>query len=128
MSTHRPCLGPGQMAKYEHELHAFDDLGLSDVDRDAALAYLLGFVRAHARATEDARRAQHESRITDQQWWERNEPLLRRVLDPAAYSLANRVGTAAATAHGSAWEPDHAWTFGLARVLDGLATLFPAPG
>lgn len=128
VSTHRPSLGPGQMAKYEHELHAFDDLNLSDVDRDAALAHLLTFVRAHAGAAGDARRAREESTIDDQQWWEINEPLLRRVFDAAAYGLAVRVGTAAGTAHGSAWNPEHAWVFGLDRTLDGLAALIDRAG
>lgn len=126
VSTHRPSLGPGQMAKYEHELHAFDDLGLTDIDRDAALAHLLSFVRAHARAAQEARRAHENSRIDDQQWWEINEPLLRRVLDPGTYPLAVRVGTAAGTAHGASWNPDHAWSFGLARTLDGLGALVDA--
>ena len=37
VTTARPPLGPGLLAKYEHELGAFDSLGLSDVDMDAAL-------------------------------------------------------------------------------------------
>ena len=105
VATHRPSLGPGQMAKYEHELHAFDDLGVSDVDRDAALAHLLAFVRAHARAAEDAHATRRESAMDDQQWWRVNEPLLRRVFDPTAYPLAVRVGTAAGAAHHRAWDP-----------------------
>ena len=128
VSTHRPSLGPGQMAKYEHELHAFDNLGLSDLDRDAALAYVLTFVRAHALAAEDARNARHESAMDDQQWWEINEPLLQRVFDPIAYPLAVRVGTAAGAAHGSAWEAGHAWAFGLNRTLDGLTVLIDSTG
>jgi len=47
--------------------------------------------------------------------------VLERVLDPAAYPLASRVGAAAGAAHGSAADPDHAYRFGLDRVLDGLA-------
>ena len=125
VSTHRPSLGPGQLTKYDYELRAFDDLGLSDLDRDAALDHLLAFVRGHARAAEDARVAAAESALTDRQWWEVNEPLLRRVLDPAAYPVAVRVGGAVGEAFGSAWDPDRAWAFGLARTLDGLAALIP---
>lgn len=121
ISTARPPLGPGQMAKYEHELRAFDGLGLTDVDVDAALAHLLAFVRTHARDTADALAGQRDSALDDEQWWARNAPLLTRVLDPAAYPTAARVGTAAGAAHGSAWSPEHAWSFGLAVVLDGLA-------
>ena len=52
--------------------------------------------------------------------------MLARVLDPAAYPLASRVGSAAGAAHGSAADPDHAYRFGLDRVLDGLAAFVGA--
>lgn len=123
VSTHRPSLGPGQMAKYEYELHAFDGLGLSDLDRDSALSHLLSFVRWHALAEQEARDAVVGSSLTDEQWWEANAPLLGRVLDPAAYPLALRVGGGVGAARGSAWDADRAWEFGLERTLDGLAAL-----
>lgn len=119
----RPPLGPGLMAKYEHELAAFDDLGLSDVDTDAALTWLLGFVQAHCRAAHDAGRTTTDSAMSDAEWWQANQPLLERVLDPAAYPRAVRIGAAAGEAAGSAWEAGRAWEFGLARTLDGLAVL-----
>ncbi|MEA2188131.1 MAG: hypothetical protein QOK16_3142 [Solirubrobacteraceae bacterium] len=123
VSTLRPPLGPGLMAKYEHELSALDGLGLDDVEIDDALTYLLSFVQAGARAAADAISARHESAMDDEQWWAANAPLLARVLDPRTYPLATRVGTAAGAAHGSAHDPDHAYEFGLQRVLDGLAAL-----
>jgi AcrR family transcriptional regulator len=123
ISTGRPPLGPGQMAKYEHELQALDGLGLSDVDLDAALAHLLAFVRSHANDTAAALAARRASRMDDQEWWEVNAPLLACVLDPATYPTASRVGAAAGEAHGSAWDAEHAWTFGLTTVLDGLDAL-----
>lgn len=122
-SASRPPLGPGLMAKYEHELAAFDGTGLGDVETDAALAFVLGFVQNHARTAESARRARADSAMDDAAWWEVNAPLLARVLDPAAYPRAARIGSAAGAAQGSAHDPGHAWTFGLARVLDGLAAL-----
>ncbi|MET1071516.1 MAG: TetR/AcrR family transcriptional regulator [Umezawaea sp.] len=123
VSTGRPLLGPGQMAKYEHELAAVDGLGLDDVEMDASLAHLLAFVQAWARSAADAREAVRDSAMTDEQWWAANAPLLERVLDPAAYPLASRVGSAAGAAHGTAYDPGHAYEFGLARLLDGLAAL-----
>lgn len=115
----RPPLGPGLMAKYEYELRALDGCGLSDVDRDAALAYLLGFVQFSARAAAEAA----AQAGTDEQWWAENGPLLERVLDPGVYPTAARVGTAAGEAQGGAFNPEHAWRFGVARTLDGLAPL-----
>lgn len=128
VSTGRPPLGPGLMAKYEHELRALDGLGLDDVEMDAALTFLLGFVGTCARGATDARAAQHESTMSDQQWWAANAPLLARVLDPARYPTAARVGTAAGVAHNAAYNPTHAYEFGLQRVLDGLGALIEARG
>ncbi|GAA3515354.1 TetR/AcrR family transcriptional regulator [Actinocatenispora rupis] len=121
--TARPTLGPGAMARYEYELSALDGLGLSDVEMDDALTYLTGFVYGCARAEADARAAATDSAMNDEQWWAANAPLLAKVFDAEAYPLAARVGTAAGTAHGAAYDADHAYTFGLARVLDGLAAL-----
>ncbi|MER6346570.1 TetR/AcrR family transcriptional regulator [Streptomyces sp. NPDC001595] len=123
VSTARPPLGPGLMAKYEHELSALDGLGLSDVEMDDCLTHLLTFVQAWARADADARATRHDSAMNDQEWWDANAPLLARVLDENAYPTAVRVGAAAGAAHGSAYDPDHAYDFGLQRVLDAFAAL-----
>ncbi|WP_246011220.1 TetR/AcrR family transcriptional regulator C-terminal domain-containing protein [Nocardia mexicana] len=125
--TTRPPLGPGVAAKYDHELRAFDGLGLDDVEMDAALTYLLGFVTSVARIAIDTARAATDSGISDREWWERTAPVLERVFDPDRYPLGARVGSAAGQAHDSAYSADHAWDFGLARVLDGLAALIEKP-
>jgi AcrR family transcriptional regulator len=123
VSTIRPPLGPGMMTKYEHELSALEGLGLDDVLMDASLSYLLGFVQTWARAAADARTAHQDSAMDDTEWWATSGPLLARVLDETAYPIATRVGSAAGAAHGSAYSAGHAYTFGLARVLEGLSTL-----
>jgi AcrR family transcriptional regulator len=116
VSTAQPPLGPGLMAKYEHELAALDDAGLGDVDRDAALTFLLGFVQASASAAQDAPG-------DDAAWWEQAGPLLAQAMDAERYPLAVRVGAAAGAAQGAAFDPERAYAFGLERVLDGLAAL-----
>lgn len=123
ISTSRPPLGPGLMAKYEHELGALADSGLDDVDTDAALTFVLDFVRSWARAAHDARATTRESGLTDEEWWAANAPLLERVTDEQAFPTAARVGSAAGAAQGGAYSPDRAWEFGLERVLDGLQVL-----
>lgn len=122
-SPSRPPLGPGQCAKYEHELQALEGLGLTDVEMDDALAHLLAFVRTAAQdaAQSDAERA--ASGMDDQEWWEANGPLLAKVLDPERFPTAVRVGQAAGEAHDAAYNAEHAFEFGLARTLDGLAAL-----
>jgi AcrR family transcriptional regulator len=123
VSTSRPPLGPGLMAKYEHELSAFEGLGLDDVEMDAALTFLLGFVQAAARSASEANAARQDSAMSEGQWWAANAPLLARVFDETKYPTASRVGAAAGAAHGAAYDPGHAYAFGLQRVIDGLGAL-----
>lgn len=123
ISTLRPPLGPGLMAKYEHELTALEGLGLTDIEMDDTLTHLLTFVQANARDVDNAHAARRDSTMSDEQWWAFNAVLLARVLDERAYPLATRVGTAAGSARSSANDPDHAYCFGLQRLLDGLAAL-----
>jgi len=126
VSTLRPPLGPGLIGKYEHELAAFDGRGLSDLQLDDCLTYLLGFVHTAARAVLAAQATWQESETDDAGWWAAAGPLLERLLDPARFPLAGRVGSAAGAARGSAHDPAHAYRFGLARTLDGLAALIDA--
>jgi AcrR family transcriptional regulator len=128
VSTTRPPLGPGQMAKYEYELQALEGVGLNDVEQDAALTFVLGFVESCARTAADMRAAQRESQLGDEAWWKKNAPLLERMFDPSRYPTAARVGAAAGAAHGAAYNPDHAYAFGLERILEGLAARIERPG
>ncbi|MGW6705804.1 TetR/AcrR family transcriptional regulator C-terminal domain-containing protein [Streptomyces sp. NPDC054956] len=116
LSVTRPPLGPGLIGKYEHELAAFDGIGLGDVEMDAALTHLLGFVHANALAAADT--AAHNARQSDQEWWEASAPVLERAMDPERYPLAGRVGGTV-----GAYDPETIWAFGLRCVLDGIARL-----
>ncbi|MFJ3925970.1 TetR/AcrR family transcriptional regulator [Streptomyces sp. NPDC090022] len=120
LAVTRPPLGPGVFAKYEYELHAFEGIGLLDVEMDAALSHLLGFVHAMARAAADA--AAHNSRLPDDEWWAASAPFLERTVDETRYPLATRVGTAA-----GAYDPELVWDFGLRCILDGLARTADGP-
>ncbi|MRG96241.1 TetR family transcriptional regulator [Polyangium spumosum] len=122
-STSRPPLGPGVITKYEYELSAFDGLGLSDVEIDAALTFVLGFVQANARSAEGAAALPEATGMTDEAWWEAQADLLRRVVDPEKFPRATRIGEAAGAAQGGAYQADAAYRFGMDRVLDGLARL-----
>lgn len=71
----------------------------------------------------DARVAEVDSAMSDEQWWADNAPLLSLVLYQDAYPLAARVGSAAGAAQASAHDPEHAHRFALERLLDRLAVL-----
>lgn len=123
LSLGRPPLGPGTMAKYEYELQAFDGTGLSDPDMDSTLTFLLGFVASSAHGAWTHNQLQEESGISDEAWWDANAPFFELAFDPAKYPTAARVGASAGEALGAVYNADHAWRFGLARVLDGIASL-----
>jgi AcrR family transcriptional regulator len=113
----RTALGPGTIAKYDHELHAFDGTGLRDLDRDAALTFVLDFARAGAAALVHARAAAEFAPT----WEESVGPLSRYLGD--AFPLAQRVGRVAGEAMAGPSSASHAWEFGLRRVLAGLAEI-----
>ncbi|MEU6315613.1 TetR/AcrR family transcriptional regulator [Streptomyces sp. NPDC047014] len=116
LAVTRPPLGPGVIGKYEYELEAFEGIGLTDTEMDAALTHLLGFVHANALAAADD--AAHNSRQSQEDWWAVSGPVLERVLGSARYPLADRVGSAVGGYH-----PQPIWDFGLRCLLDGLSHL-----
>lgn len=123
ISTGRPPLGPNALAKYELELQTIDGIGLSDVEMDAVLTLVQTHVEGLARRKVEAELTVRRTGMTDVQWWRAVEPALADVLDPTAYPLGSRVGQAAGEAHQAAHDPEHAYAFGLARLIDGVAAL-----
>ena len=119
----RPTLGPGVLAKYDRELAAFDGIGLTDVEMDAALANLLALVREAARTEAGTAATSRRTGTSDAAWWEGVAPLLAEVVDAHAFPLASRVGSATGEALGTAYSATHMLSFGLDRLLDGIAAL-----
>jgi AcrR family transcriptional regulator len=123
VATTRPSLGPNMIAKYERELRAVEGIGLDDIEMDAVVTLINGYVHGAVRGAVEAAEAQRLTGMTDLQWWEKQAPLLDRVFDPARYPVAARVGAAAGEEHQAASDPAHAFAFGLERVLDGIEAL-----
>lgn len=117
----RIVLGPGTIAKYDRELHAFDGIGLSEIERDAALSFVLDFTRASASRMQEA-----ADRERFGAFWADAGPRLATYLGDDL-PLAQAVGRAAGEAMDGPYDADVAWDFGLARVVDGLAGLSCAP-
>lgn len=121
--TGRPPLGPNTVAKYERELRVVDGIGLTDVEMDAVITLIHTHVEGVARQRIEADRTVRRTGLTDEQWWKAVEPALSEVFDPSAFPVASRVGQAAGQAHQSAHNPEHAYAFGLERLIAGLAVL-----
>lgn len=58
--------------------------------------------------------------MTDRQWWRVHGPALAAVVDFSRYPRAARIGTAVGEAFGTTFDVSHAFTYGLARILDGI--------
>ncbi|MCP3805272.1 TetR/AcrR family transcriptional regulator [Allokutzneria sp. A3M-2-11 16] len=123
VAANRPVLGPNMIAKYDYELRAVDGIGLTMVEMDSVITLVLGFVHGAARTSVDTAQAEQHTGMTDEKWWQAHQPFLARMSDPETYPLAAAVGVAAGEAHNAAVNPDHAFEFGLARILDGIESL-----
>ena len=89
------------------------------VDHPRRLRYVHGAVRGAVEAAQATAR----TGLTDEQWWQAHAPYLEKVMDPARYPTAARVGATAGQEYQAATDPTRAFEFGLARVLDGIAAL-----
>ncbi|WP_091091775.1 TetR/AcrR family transcriptional regulator C-terminal domain-containing protein [Micromonospora nigra] len=123
VATTRPPLGPHVIAKYEHELRAVDGIGLTDLEMDAVVALVNGYVHGAVRPAVEAARATDRTGMTEQQWWQAHAPYLERAMDPRRYPLAVRVGATAGQEYQAATDPHRAFEFGLERLLDGVEAL-----
>jgi AcrR family transcriptional regulator len=119
----RPALGPSLVRKYEAELLPLDGLGLTDVEIDSALTLVLTHVEGTARSQATLGRSQNESGLSDGEWWTIVGPVLARVIDADQYPLGSRIGAASSEAYQGVADAGHALTFGLERILDGIALL-----
>jgi hypothetical protein len=103
-------------------------LGLSDVEMDAALTLIMTHVEGCARAQAALDRSQSDTGMTDVEWWLAHAPLLDKIVDPTLFPVATRVGTSAGQAYQGASSPEYAFTFGIERILVGIADLIATRG
>jgi AcrR family transcriptional regulator len=119
----RPVLGPNTMAKYENELRAIDGIPISDVRLDTVLTLAIGHAQNAARMAADAADTAKASGMTDDQWWSSYAGHLRRMVDPARYPTATRVGSAAGEEHNAAHDPTYLFGLGLRLLIDGVRAM-----
>lgn len=118
VSPWRQVLGPARMRRYEQQLRAIDGIGLSDLAMDRAVAVLTDFATGNARLAVAAAGA--AAQLSDAQWWQVHGPLLARVIPAEDFPLAGRVGTAAGEHYQAPADPDGAFAYGVAILVDGI--------
>ncbi|TCO37800.1 TetR family transcriptional regulator [Kribbella antiqua] len=123
VAVSRPPLGPQLMAKYEWELAAIEGIGLTDLEMDATVALVNGYVHGAVRTAVEARQVIQRSGMTDKEWWLAHVPHLDKISDLEKFPLANRVGTAVGNEYDAPYDSEQAFEYGLARLLDGVSAL-----
>ncbi|MDQ6419350.1 TetR/AcrR family transcriptional regulator [Paenibacillus sp. LHD-117] len=123
LSGRRPVFGPHIVLKYEMELSALDGIGLSDIEMDSTLSLLLMHVESCARLQTSMNRTQKTSGIDDNEWWLEYSTAMENMADWSRFPVSSRVGNAAGELHQSAYSPEHAYQFGLERIIAGTAAL-----
>lgn len=124
VSTHRPVLGPNTLRAYEAILSAVDGLGLSEVEMDMTVTLITNYVFGAVRDVARANMVKRQTGLSDDEWWYAIAPFLETI-DFSPYPTAARVGPVVGELYGLG-DPDLAFTFGLERLLDGIAALVEA--
>lgn len=122
VASHRSVPGPNALAKYDYELSVVSGLGLSEAEMDSVLALVLGHVEVTARHSVAMRAAEPDGDRTGKPAALSGLPVQRR------YPTASRVAAAAGWMFDSALSPEQAFSFGLERILDGIAVLISSRG
>nr|WP_100208804.1 TetR/AcrR family transcriptional regulator [Saccharomonospora azurea] len=123
VSTVRPVLGPNVIAKYDADLAAVADLGLTAVEMDLVVTLVANYVHGAVRAAVELRRVGPDTGKPNPEWWSEYEPLFTKVFDSERYPVAAEVGGAMGPEHYGPDAPETAFEFGLERLLDGVAVL-----
>ena len=122
----RPVLGPHVSLKYEAELRPLDRIGLSDIEMDAVLTLVLTHVEGCARTQAALERTQHDTGMTEVEWWVTHEPLLNAIVDPCTFPDCVTGWGICRSGTSGGIQSEYALTFGLERILAGIAELIPA--
>ncbi|MGS2805285.1 TetR/AcrR family transcriptional regulator [Nocardia sp. MW-W600-9] len=118
VSPWRQVLGPARMRRYERQLAAIEGIGLDDLAMDRAIAVLTDFATGNARLAIAAAGA--AAQLSDADWWQVHGPLLARVMPAEEFPLAGRVGTTVGEHYQAPADPDGAFAYGVATLVDGI--------
>jgi AcrR family transcriptional regulator len=113
----RPLLGPNALTGVESILRGLGGLGLTDQERVNVLSAVDAYVTGLARNLVGSLEAERRTGVSDQEFWAMQEPILVEAMASGEYPTLAQLDE---DAWSGAWEST--FEFGLARLLDGLAT------
>ncbi|ANW22247.1 TetR/AcrR family transcriptional regulator C-terminal domain-containing protein [Streptomyces clavuligerus] len=119
-----PPATPNSVAWWEQGLAALEETPLDDGERISVIMMIAGFVRHEATTEADLHEAITSSGLGPDEVMSRYIRTLKRLADPERFpSVARVLGSGVMTVAGP---PDFDFTFGMARILDGVEALIRA--
>ncbi|MEV0777244.1 TetR/AcrR family transcriptional regulator [Streptomyces sp. NPDC050433] len=113
----RPVLGPGAVGGMESMLAGIKDMGLTSPELVSVIIMVSGYVSGVARTRVQSVEARTVTGLSDDEFWQAQEPILTAVMTSGRYPLMAALGE-------DAFGPDFDhFEFGLQRLLDGLSVL-----
>ncbi|MEU3300273.1 TetR/AcrR family transcriptional regulator [Streptomyces sp. NPDC006678] len=118
-----PPATPNMVAWWEQGMVALESTGLDDGQKISVIVLVGGFVRSEAMMMSDIGAAVAASG-GEEEFLARHVNTLTRLADPQRYPAVARLLDSGVLTQPD--EPDHEFTFGLDRILDGVAVLIAA--
>jgi AcrR family transcriptional regulator len=112
---------PNEVAWFEEGLRCLQDTGLEENEKASSILLVSGYVRNAAMIDADIEAAVRASGKTPDEWMASYAQTITRLADPQRFPALTKF--IAAGVFDSADPPEAEFTFGLDRILDGLAAL-----
>lgn len=128
ISTVRPPLGPGLLARQEYLLRVLMDAGLDACNADAAAAAITTFVDASAAAEAARTHAEDETGQSELAWWEARQATWEQLFDPTRYPVISNAWQQGALVRSGAEAARSARHLGLQWLMDGIDISIKAAG
>lgn len=116
-----PPASPNSVAWWDQGLQALDGSGLHEGDKISVILLVSGFVRNEALLMSDLAAAVEARGVPARDVMAAWEHTLSRLVDPARHPALSRLMDSGVLSEPD--EPDYEFTFGLARLLDGIDVL-----
>ncbi|GGT17168.1 TetR/AcrR family transcriptional regulator [Nonomuraea spiralis] len=123
VSTVRPPLGPGLLARADFLLAALSMTGLSATEASAASDSIVTFVDAATATLAEHTHAERLSGLSDDDWWAARQEFWETIFDPARYPAIERTWRNGGLDRSAAEAAVRAFDLGLRALLDGIAAM-----
>ncbi|RBQ16336.1 TetR/AcrR family transcriptional regulator [Spongiactinospora rosea] len=123
VSTVRPPLGPGLLARDDFLLAALSMTGLPAAETSAASDSIVTFVDGAAATLAEHTHAERVSGQSGEDWWAARQVFWESIFDPARYPAIDRAWQNGGFDRSAVQAAANAFDLGLRALLDGIAAM-----